>query len=375
MRRLLAGIGLWVAGGLAQAAEPPVIEITDPKDIAFLKRIDAEMTKHLMTMVLETQKCVQAGGEENACLCQQRPRMETLFRLFERAVQEHPSWRGKKVRYREGNMTSTVSFAGLEGARNKLRAACGNAGGNAPLGAAAQARAPSSAIEVTSTEDISVLERISAGMARIASAKQACVRAGREENACLCEQRPRVTGIHQLIARVLAKHPDWRGRQVRYRVGNTQKRISFAAWDAQRRQVEAACAKALPNAFAHMARAPQVDIASLRDPFESYLSVIEAKRQARKKRGRNRPLEPLERFDLSALRLVAIYQQGERRVAMIQDPTGKGYIVKRGNHLGLNNGRIEKITDDTVYIVEEVLNPAGEVVKRTVTMTLREVHD
>ncbi len=230
-------------------------------------------------------------------------------------------------------------------------------------------------IEVQDAKDIAMLERISTGIAGIAEAVQACVQAGRERNACICEQRPRVEDLDRVVARVLGKHPDWKGRQVRYRKGNAGKLISFAAWDMQRDMVGKACGQALPNAFAHMARAPDVDIAKLRDPFESYLQALEARRRARGARVRHRPLEPLEKFDLSALRLVAIYRRGETRVAMIQDPTGKGYIVKRGNHLGLNNGRIEKITDDTVYIVEEALNPAGELVERTVTMSLREVND
>ncbi len=240
------------------------------------------------------------------------------------------------------------------------------------LTAAYAAEAP---LEVQAPQDVAVLERISAGIAGIAEAVQSCVQSGREKNACLCEQRPRVEDLHQQIQRALAKHPQWRARAVRYRVGKTSKLISFAAWEEQRKQVQDACAQALPNAFAHMAKAPQVDIAHLRDPFESYLQKLEARRRSRAGARRNRPLEPLEKFDLSALKLVAIYEQGGARVAMIQDPTGKGYIVKRGSHLGLNNGRIEKITKDTVYIVEEVLNPAGELVERTVTMTLREVHD
>jgi Tfp pilus assembly protein PilP len=89
----------------------------------------------------------------------------------------------------------------------------------------------------------------------------------------------------------------------------------------------------------------------------------------------NRPREVLENFDLATLKLVGIYKQGEERVAMVQDATGKGYIVRRGNYMGTNNGRIEKIDNNTVYLVEQVLNPAGEIVDHQVTLTLKEVND
>jgi type IV pilus assembly protein PilP len=59
---------------------------------------------------------------------------------------------------------------------------------------------------------------------------------------------------------------------------------------------------------------------------------------------------------------------------MIQDATGKGYIVHRGNYMGQNNGRIEKISNDSLYLVEQVLNPAGEITDRQVTMTLKDIN-
>jgi len=43
--------------------------------------------------------------------------------------------------------------------------------------------------------------------------------------------------------------------------------------------------------------------------------------------------------------------------------------------MGTNNGRIEKIDNNTVYLVEQVLNPAGEIVDHQVTLTLKEVND
>ncbi len=138
-------------------------------------------------------------------------------------------------------------------------------------------------------------------------------------------------------------------------------------------------AERVPDAMRHMVTAPDVDIESIRDPFQSYLALV-AKRQRqllseRKAHLANHQREPLEDFDLSTLKLVAIMKMGQQRVAMVEDPEGKGHIVRPGNYMGKNNGRVETITDDSVHLVEQVVNPAGDIVKRRVTLTLKEVNE
>jgi type IV pilus assembly protein PilP len=131
-----------------------------------------------------------------------------------------------------------------------------------------------------------------------------------------------------------------------------------------------------PDAMSHMVEGPEFNLASLRDPFASYL-------QRRAQLGRNilierqaqlakRIREPLEEIEISSLTLVAIYTMGEDQIAMVQDSTGKGYTVRRGNYMGKNNGRIEKITGDGLFLVEQVLDPAGDIVDRQVQMRLAE---
>ena len=134
----------------------------------------------------------------------------------------------------------------------------------------------------------------------------------------------------------------------------------------------------IPDAMKRLMKAPDVDYDHLRDPFASYLVTVAERGQAalreREARLSNRPREVLENFDLATLQLVAIFTMGGDRVAMIQDATGKGYIVRRGNYMGQNNGRIEKIDDQNVYLVEQVLNPAGEITDRQVTLTLKDIN-
>ena len=135
----------------------------------------------------------------------------------------------------------------------------------------------------------------------------------------------------------------------------------------------------IPDAMQHAVKAPDIDFATLRDPFASYLALVAQRGRAmlddQRLRLENREREELENFDLSVLKLVGIYTMGEDRIALIEDKTGKGYSIRRGNHMGKNNGRVEKIDNDTLYLVEQVINPAGDVVDNQVTMTLKEVND
>jgi len=135
----------------------------------------------------------------------------------------------------------------------------------------------------------------------------------------------------------------------------------------------------VPDAMQHMVKAPEIDFANLRDPFASYLARAtphsNTTLHANQMRLSNRKREKLEEYDLDALKLVAIFSMGGERVAMIEDSVSKGYIVRRGNHLGKHNGKIEKIDDSTVFLVEQVLNPAGEIIDRQVTLTMKEVNE
>ena len=134
-----------------------------------------------------------------------------------------------------------------------------------------------------------------------------------------------------------------------------------------------------PDAMRHMVVAPEIDFANLRDPFESYLDVVAARNKAaqekRASQTSNRAPELLEDFDLDTLRLVAIFSMGDKRVAMVEDAQGKGHLVSTGNYMGKNNGRIEKLTTDTIFLVEQVVDPAGDLIDRQVTLTLKEVNE
>lgn len=84
-----------------------------------------------------------------------------------------------------------------------------------------------------------------------------------------------------------------------------------------------------------------------------------------------RPRGPLERFDLSSLRLLGIVWGDLGRRAMIRAPDGKGYFVTPGMYMGQNGGRIIAIEEDHLVIEEQHRDHEGKVVGKTLTIPLR----
>jgi len=137
--------------------------------------------------------------------------------------------------------------------------------------------------------------------------------------------------------------------------------------------------EAVPDAMQHLVKAPDINMETLRDPFASYLATVALRGRLllaeKQSKLANRTRQPLEFFDLSTLTLTGIFSMGEKRVAMVQDNQGQGYTVTRGDYMGKNNGIIEKIDLDTLYLVEQVVDPAGDIIDHQVTLTLSEVNE
>jgi len=103
--------------------------------------------------------------------------------------------------------------------------------------------------------------------------------------------------------------------------------------------------------------------AGLADPFESFL-------KSDKDRARVRPLEPLEMFNISDLKLLGIALAEKKRVAMIKDPAGKLYSVFWGTRIGPNEGRVVGISQTRVVIEETLYGLSGQKEKNRVVLDL-----
>ena len=65
------------------------------------------------------------------------------------------------------------------------------------------------------------------------------------------------------------------------------------------------------------------------------------------------PPTPLEMYELSQLKLVAIMKFGAKDVAMVEDPEGKGHTLYIGTLIGKNKGMVIKMEEGKVLIEEK----------------------
>ena len=98
------------------------------------------------------------------------------------------------------------------------------------------------------------------------------------------------------------------------------------------------------------------------DPFEPLFKKERVSLAVGKKKiKRRKPLTPLERVNLSQLTLVGIIRSPSGNRALVQESSGKGYVVKKGTYIGTNSGKIVQILKDRIIVEEESENIYGKV--------------
>jgi type IV pilus assembly protein PilP len=86
----------------------------------------------------------------------------------------------------------------------------------------------------------------------------------------------------------------------------------------------------------------------------------------------NRRREPLEEYPLDSLKMVGTLTRANQSWAVVQAPDGAVHRAKIGDHMGQNFGRVKKITDNRVDLVELIQNPLGEWIEREANLALVE---
>jgi type IV pilus assembly protein PilP len=109
------------------------------------------------------------------------------------------------------------------------------------------------------------------------------------------------------------------------------------------------------------------------DPFEPFLRVPEAEvsNSEQEKLQIRAPQTPLERFDLDQLKLTGILVSPSKIRALIEEASGKGYIISEGTYIGNKGGQVTKITNDRVVVEEKYLDVLGKVAMREIEIKLR----
>jgi type IV pilus assembly protein PilP len=90
------------------------------------------------------------------------------------------------------------------------------------------------------------------------------------------------------------------------------------------------------------------------DPFRPFIQL------SPEKTPRSGFLTPLQKYDISQLRLVAIITLPEGNVGLVEDQQGKGYLLKRGTAIGRHDGKVKAIQKDRVIIEEDYSDVLGQ---------------
>jgi type IV pilus assembly protein PilP len=94
-----------------------------------------------------------------------------------------------------------------------------------------------------------------------------------------------------------------------------------------------------------------------RDPFRSVLDDEQAKPSLAVG---GRDCGPLCKWDLEQFKLVAVISGMSNPVAMVEDPSGRGYVVRRGTFIGKRNGKVSQIRSGEVIVTEVFKDQMGK---------------
>ncbi len=109
------------------------------------------------------------------------------------------------------------------------------------------------------------------------------------------------------------------------------------------------------------------------DPFEplfkeSPQAAVSTAKDLRKKRT---PQTPLEQVALAQLKLSAVIRAPSGNRALVEDATGKGFVVEKGTFMGLNSGQVVRIEKDRLIVEEEIENVMGELTVQATELKLQ----
>ena len=144
---------------------------------------------------------------------------------------------------------------------------------------------------------------------------------------------------------------------------------SGAPPSAPAQQAKAAVAKppSAPEATAPAAPTYVYNPIGKRDPFRS----PEAEPAAQAALANTACNEPLCRFDIDQLTLVAVVSGDANPLAMVQDPQGRGYFVRRNTRVGRQGGKVTQIMSDAVVVTEYFTTPDGKTTANPVTLAIK----
>ncbi len=121
----------------------------------------------------------------------------------------------------------------------------------------------------------------------------------------------------------------------------------------------------LPQETIARSRGYVYEPAGRRDPFTPL--IVTKKKGAEKVK---RPPGTPESYDVGDFSLLAIAKKGNKYYALLLAPDNRSFTVYEGDVIGLHNGKIEKITNERVIIVEYTEDYKGNKKPREIVLEL-----
>ena len=113
---------------------------------------------------------------------------------------------------------------------------------------------------------------------------------------------------------------------------------------------------ALKTAYAYN---PEGKIDPFSSVFDTQLQVDVVTEEKEAKPAKRVPQSPLEMVDLSQLKLTGVILAPSGNRALVQDSSGKGYVIYTGTYIGNREGRITKILKDRLVVAERAQDNMG----------------
>lgn len=116
-----------------------------------------------------------------------------------------------------------------------------------------------------------------------------------------------------------------------------------------------------------------LDFSKKKDPFKPFVAEPVAQPQQKAKVAvavAKGGLLPIQSYEVNKFIVSGIIVGLKENTALIVDPAGKGYVVREGMLIGINDGRISRINASSIEVVEQYRDDNGRVRKRTIVLTL-----
>ncbi len=108
-----------------------------------------------------------------------------------------------------------------------------------------------------------------------------------------------------------------------------------------------------------------------RDPFRSYFDEAPVQAEV-KAETPTAHCGPICGWELEQLKLVAVVTGIASPVAMVEDPDGRGFLLRRGSYVGKRSGKVSDIRRDAVVVTELIRRRDGALIPAKSELVLRD---